>query len=241
MKRVVFAIALVGCTAGPGLLQYPRRSIDRPYTIPPGVASWSVDAKLTAARDNTYPTAFRVAARASWALALSQDWELILGPPIGVSRQLVHDSRHRLGASLILDGFGFGSEGVYLAPRLSAGDDLRISRNWSWGIGASAEVSRWTGGPPWNWYFGVGTGPLWQATDELAIRPGVVLWYSSNDLSVPTYPAVRARRLTTNASLEAIWSIGRQWDLNAGIGYGVATNADGYREFRYSLGVANFW
>src|SRR5690349_14594687 len=115
---IVFAM---GCASGPALDKYPSREIDRPYTLPKGVAAWHVPASYSVVSTNTSPASSSFAINPLvWQSALSDDWNLIWFPvPLGVSHQFMNTEKNRLGFTFVT-GVGYGSyQGWFFSPALS--------------------------------------------------------------------------------------------------------------------------
>ena len=168
--------ALVACTARIALKDYPRSRIDRPYTLPAGVDTWTTAATGSYVRDNYGSnTLVPVPWPLNWGLSLSDTWTLELNPvPLAISHELLRTDDHLLGARLSWS-LGFGSEGVLLGPSLRMDHRIRLGRTWAWGTAVSGGITRWTNQPSWGWSVGLGTGPIWQVTDTVALQPVVGL------------------------------------------------------------------
>src|SRR5436309_3246080 len=100
MKRYVYLCGSVmivsaltvlsGCASGPALEKYPRREMDRPYTLPTGVASWHIPTIFGHIQDDTSSsTILPIPVPLIWETALTDDWNLIFFPlPFGFSHQI---------------------------------------------------------------------------------------------------------------------------------------------------------
>jgi hypothetical protein len=240
VRPIILAAPLLACTAGTALNGYPRTQIDRPYTLPAGVDAWSVGTGFAVARDDTESKLLILLLGPEWDLSLSDDWGLILGPSLGVSHQLLRDDRQKLAATLVMSA-GVGSDGFLFAPSLRIDHQLRLSRRWAWSTALTGSASRWTDRPGWAWGGGVGTGPLWQATETLALQLSLALSFFRNQLGLLGLSSVRADRWAVSPALGASWSLGRQWELGASVGYERIGYSNGYREFWVTGSVVNFW
>ena len=241
MKRLFpLAALLAGCTAGTALKDYPRRVIDRPYTLPEGVAAWSTGAEVTRGSDETQSATF-LQIPLLWDLALSNDWNLLLGDSFGVAHQFLDDGHQRIGAALSIRPAISSDAGFLFAPSLRFDHRVRLWQRWAWNSALFGNASRWTGRPRWSWGVGVGTGPLFQATETFALGISLDFFFARSYLVLPGDPLSSSGRGETSASIAASWSLGRQWDLGASIGYLRTENANGYRALFGGLTVANLW
>ena len=235
--------ACVACTAGTALKDYPRSRIDRPYTLPAGVDTWTTNAAGSYARDNYGSNnLFPVPWPLNWGVSLSDTWTLELSPlPLGVAHELLRTEDQLLGARLSWD-LGFGSEGVLVAPTLHVDHRVRLGRRWAWGSGASAGVKRWTDQPRWGWWSaGISTGPIWQVTDNFALLPIFSVSVARTQVLLPGLPLAQTSQLLVPLGLEANFSVGRQWDLDAGFSFDRIGRANGYTAYTGSMALTHFW
>ena len=230
--------SLVACAAGPALKDYPRSAIDRPYTLPSGVASWHIGAALIEGRDAT-SSRITLGIPLGWDIPLTDDWNLLVGG-LGLAHQFVNDGRQRLGATLGAS-LGFGSEGILLGPSIHIAHRLRLSRRWAWDSALFGSANRWTQPPGWSWGAGGQAGPVFQATETLALSAAAALTFARNYLLTPSEPLPPSGRANASVALGLGWSVGRQWDLGMSVGYGRTANANGYRQVWGSLSVSNLW
>lgn len=82
--RIIFALVILsltaGCAAGPELEKYPRAEIDRPYTLPKGVAAWHIPTVFGYIGDNSYScTIFPVPVPLIWESSLSDETTFTMG------------------------------------------------------------------------------------------------------------------------------------------------------------------
>ena len=240
MKRAAVALALAGCAAGPALKDYPRAAIDRPYTLPQGVATWGTSVNVVAGSDDSGASAAYLNIPLQWNVALSDEWGLLLGDSLGVRHAFFDRGGEWLGAALSLRP-GVSSEGALLAPSFRLDHRLRLSPRWAFGSALLANASRWTGRPRWTWGVGAAAGPLLQVSDTLALELSALVFVARSYLTLPGTPIESSGKLESSVSLGGGWSVGRQWDLGAALGVERTSHAGGYREVWASLSVTNFW
>lgn len=247
--HLALAATLVSCSAGTALKNLPRSEIDRPYTLPRGVDSWSASATVFAPRDDTGVRDATIGAKAEWALPLSDDWALLLGPPVGVAHEFLREGAQRIGATLRLySGFSFSggtdvsTEVRFLFdPVLRVDHRVRLSSRWAWDTVVSGEVWRWTDQPRWASSAGAGTGPLFQVAEAFALEPSVAVAVSRNYLAVDPATSRLGDYLAAGIELAALWSPGRQWDLSFRAGYEITRGGDGRRVLYGGATIVNFW
>jgi len=234
--------AFVACTARTALKDYPRSRIDRPYTLPAGVDTWTTSAVGSYASDNYGSNNFvPVPWPLNWGVSLSDTWTLELSPlPLAVSHELLRTEDQLLGARLSC-GLGFGSEGVLVFPTVRIDHRVRLARRWAWGSDASVGVTRWTNQPSWGWSAGIASGPIWQVTDTFALQPVVSVSLARSQLLLPGLPLAQTARVLVPLGLDATFSVGRQWDLDAGFSYDRIGRTNGYTAYSGSLALTHFW
>jgi len=236
------SLCLQACAAGTELGSYPRRQIDRPYTLPSGVDAWEVDLGGSVARENPGSTARFELQPLTWHLSLSDDWMLELTPlPSGIAYQFVRTDDQLLGAKLSL-GWGFGSQGFLFAPLLRVEHRMRFASFLAWTTTASGVTWRWTEEPAWGWSLGASTGPLFQVTDALALQPAIGVAAARSHLLGGVYSyLLDPAELFFPVGMTASLSVARQWDINASFNYDGIGAPQGYRAYRATLAAAHFW
>jgi hypothetical protein len=243
LKLAVYAaFCLQACAAGTELSSYPRRQIDRPYTLPSGVDAWEVNLGGRVARENVRSTGELQLQPLSWHVPLSDDWMLDLTPlPSGIAYQFVRTDDQLLGAKLAL-GWAFGSEGFLFAPLLRVDHRMRLTSFLAWTTTASGMSWRWTDEPAWGWSLGASTGPLWQVTDTFALQPAISVAAARSHLlgGLYSYPLDTAD-LIVPVGMGASLGLARQWDVNASFNYDGIGAPPGYRIYSATLAAAHFW
>ncbi len=238
----VFLLFVGGCTSAPELASYPRSEIDRPYTLPDKVATWSMIIPFGFYSDST-TAAFLppIPVPLFWRVALSDKWTLNWSPlPTSVSYEIDRTADHLVGASLGLGfGYGTGSVGLLISPAASLYYRQKLNRAFALEVVPRVDASFRTGGNPATWTAELGVGPLFQLNPLFALRARATL-RGGNGLAYALYsstlnPPVLAR-ITVPLSIAAVWSVNRQWDL----GFGYIFEGIGYQNsYSGHTGVAS--
>lgn len=207
-------LALCACSStGTKLQEYPRREIDRPYTIPYGMKTWETW--------GVYSKSERLSSGSIlpliWQQPINDSLTLVWLPiPLGLRLQMLHTPRHTFGASayyFLIGGMG------QLDYRFKFADEwaLKSALNYSKMDIFFYEVESTSGQ----------LGILYQATDTWAIGPKVTRSQFKTrskfvEILVTAFggssPDTTMTFQTTGAALESVWSMARQWDMTADVG-----------------------
>jgi hypothetical protein len=238
---VALPLLLCACAAREALNGYPRAEIDRPYTLPEGVTTWTGAVFVTRARDDFGSNVLFGLSALSWAVPLSDTTTLHATPfAPAVSHQFVRTDDQWVGARLAL-GFGFGSEGILFAPELTMSHRIRLSRSVAWGTGVRGNFSRYTDQPTSGWGATLATGPLWQIAETFALQSAIGLSIARQHLAFDGLPLESRSHLTVPVALEAIFSATRQWELHGSFDYDGIGHENGYRAYRGTVRIVHLW
>ncbi len=218
-------LALAACAPGARLADYPSRVIDRPYTLPKGVAAWSSPTvggvgfshgEVNGVVPVPYPLL--------WQIALSDDWNIIFAPvPLAAMWQITNGDYLRMG-TLIVAGLGYSPQrgfelepSIELSLRLKAGRDVALDLTIDGNLQIAAEVPNLDAGSA-----GATLGPLVQLRDDLHLRPRLSLRYEGGarytDLFAGEIGDIpRRENVTVGLGLEGGLVLSRQWDLTFGV------------------------
>lgn len=241
-------VVVAGCTSGPELQKYPRTQMDRPYTLPKGVATWETLIPTGYFSDNTGSFFLPpIPIPLFWKSSLSDDWTLNWVPlPLSISHQFSYSKEAVWGATFGL-GFGYASSiGLVVAPSLSLYQRTKLGEKLAWETtpGASAQFKEKGGNQEWQ--FGLTTGPLFQLSDRFALSPTIGISVANGyrnaaslaDLTVAPLPLTR---VTVPLSLKAAWSLGRQWDMDTSYSFYGIGHANGYRAHVGVIHFVHYW
>jgi hypothetical protein len=238
---------LSACTSAPELEKYPRAEIDRPYTLPKNVATWTT----------AIPFGYYEAVGASaflppipvplfWSGALSENWTLNWAPlPTSVSYQIARTSEHLMGTTFG-SGYGYGSSaGLILSPKASFFYRQKLNETFALEFTSRVEAYFQTNSGSSNWTVGVRLGPIYQVTPLFALRAGasfnLASASTSNSVITSTVTAPAATRFTVPLSLSSVWSISRQWDMDFGYTFdGLGYNGT-YRAHSGNIQFTHYW
>ena len=236
---------LSACTSSPELQKYPRAEIDRPYTLPKGVATWTTLIPTGYFSDDSSsfflpPIPIPIV----WQSSLSDDWTLEWSPlPLSVSHQISYSKEQVLGFSTGLSLLGYDtSSGAVLNPLLSLYHRFRLGESWAVETIPSLNAQFQTKRNPWTWSAGISSGLLFQLTETFAIKPRVGLNFSRGyQAVVAEVEPERNTRLTIPLSLLTSWSFHRQWNLDAHYIYSRIGQQRGYSSHTGLFSVVHYW
>jgi hypothetical protein len=245
---------LSACASGPELERYPRRDIDRPFTLPKGVATWHIPIITGYFKDDIGSTFLPpIPVPLIWEQSLSDDWNLTWAPfPLLLTHQL-WNTGWGFGGLGVGFGFGYGSNtGFRLIPSISFVVRQKITDETAIELTPSftPEIP-FQSDQEFRWSAGLTAGPLFQLTDTFSLKPAVGLGathgrtsYSgslnpaSNDVS-PNISADTTFNLTL--WLTGSWSFARQWDLRPMYMYSGIGSSTGLQAHMGVLDFVHFW
>jgi len=249
-------LSLGACTAAPKLEDYPLREIDRPFTLPEGLATWStlglyqyeeVDDSFGKTSNETIIPALPL----FWRQSLSDDWNLVWAPiPLAAMFQIRNDKK-------AVTGLTFGPAGKCCSDSWSIGFHVEYSHRQILNDTTALEFQPAIqplipGGEKavWDLQTSASTGALYQASDRVAVRAGLT-------------PLVRRdRRLAWNGTLGSsdfnirtddswrfvlplyagfTWAAGRQWDFSGQAIWQRIGETQGYTRWNASYSLTHYW
>lgn len=252
-------LALAGCAAAPKLADYPRREIDRPFTLPKGLASWSILGEYTQEKyrffDGSLDTdrSFVGPIPLKWQTSLSDDWNLLWYPiPIAALYSIRNDaavtSGLLLGYGLKLSSAGYSTAGVgaQYFHRQKFNSDLALEVSPSlmpwFPLGDRAK---------WDFQAGVEVGPFWQAAETISLRAGARAVLRRDSQTVIRDDAFGSGGLDIEAheSWRTVfpvyagmnWSFARQWDFGTEVNYQRLGETDDYSRLDVDIEFRHFW
>jgi hypothetical protein len=226
-----------GCASGPELEKYPRREIDRPYTLPEGVATWHIPIVTGVVQDSDESVFVPpIAVPLIWESALSDDWNLIFYPlPLGVSHQFANTESARTGFTL-LNSFSYSSlRGFRLIPNIAFGYRAKLDRDTALDVTPSVTLDiPFEKGESFRWSAALGVGPLFQLSETFSLKPSVSVgvtrgWTYELSSNLDDLEVRDTTTFTLGAGLASVWSFARQWDLRPAYVYSGSTSSDGLR------------
>lgn len=243
-------ILLIGCAAAPELQKYPRTQMQRPYTLPKQVATWTTAVPVGSIQDSTGSFFIPpIPNMLNWATSLTDDWQLNFTPlPLSISHQFSYSPEQVWGATFG-SGFGYASTiGLVIAPGLHFYQRTKLGKNVALETSPSFEAQYTTGTQLFTWTVGLNAGPLFQLNDTFALSPKVGLYvdngYDDAAVTSLSYIAISPARTTAvlmPLSLNAAWSFHRQWDLNASYTFHRIGHTASYTSHYGLLRLVHFW
>ncbi len=246
---VLLLAILSGCASAPELAEYPRTEIDRPYVLPPKVATWSTLLPFGYFQDSTRASAsISLPLPFFWTSSLSEKWNLHWSPvPTAVSYQ-IHQSDERLLGLTFGSGYGYGSTlGFVISPRASLFYREKLTPTIAAEFKLGADTTFYTGGTAARWQTELVMGPLFQVTPLLALRAVAKLRVSNGSSELYLSPTIGTvvpsytTTFTVPLALGAVWSADRQWDVSLHYQYHGIGEAGGYSAHLGSLIAVHYW
>ena len=247
---LLFLLAMtLGCASGPQLDAYPRREIDRPYTLPNGVATWHIPTAFGHVRDNTSSkTLSPIPDPLLWESSISDTWNFVWSPfPLGFTHQISNEGRIRNGLSVLTSLSYSDSAGFRAQPDLAYSFRYKFSSDLALEVKPSFRPDiPFRSGEHFLWFGGVAAGPLFQITETFALKPVIsldVVHGQSNISSVNQEDANVVVKTTTfvGVGFSNVWSVSRQWDIRSSYEYGGIGAGNGYRAHIAVIDLVYFW
>lgn len=239
-----------GCASGPALEKYPRREIDRPYTLPSGVASWHIPMITGVVRDSDESVFIPpIPVPLIWDSALSDDWTLHWYPlPLGVSHQFQNSEQSRTGFTL-LNSFSYSStRGLRLIPNIAFGYRLKFSGDTALDVTPAVTLDiPFENGESFRWSGGLSVGPLFQLSDTFSLKPSANFaiargWTYEISTDLDQLEIRDTTSFNLGFGLGSVWSFARQWDLRPGYSFsGFSSRSEALRAHLLTIDFVHFW
>jgi hypothetical protein len=238
----------VGCASGPELEKYPRTQIDRPYTLPKGVANWQIPTIMGLISDNSGSIFIPpIPVPLIWQSSITDDWTLNWTPlPMSVSHQFSHTKEQVFGTTFGLGGFSWSStSGIIIMPQIALYHRYAFSPTFALETTPSFSSTYKTSSRLLTWAIGLKVGPLVQLSEKFALKASVEANYnygyqflSLGDSSVS--PGL-SYLFTLPLSLGFRWSIHRQWDMDGTYNFSSIGYSNGFQAHTFLLHFTHFW
>jgi hypothetical protein len=116
------SVLSISCASCPDVDKYGRREIDRPFTLPHNVDSWTLGSSLSSFQEyegSSDREQTLLINPFQWQQSLSDNFNLLWAPiPLGFLYQFHNSPEHRFGVQLAT-GIGYSSfRGLILSPTL---------------------------------------------------------------------------------------------------------------------------
>ena len=253
-------LLFVGCSAAPKLAEYSRRDIDRPLTLPKGLATWSILGEYSQERlrdphdGQIYTDRYTVGPiPLKWQTSLSDDWNLVWYPiPVAAIHQFRNDDAAATG---ILLGYGLKiSSAGYSTAGIAARYFHRQKLTREFALEFTPSLMPWFPigeRSKWDLQAGLGFGPFWQVGETISVSGGAraVLrrdsqtvisgnLFDSDGLDIQTRYAWRT---VFPVYFGMNWSFSRQWDFGATVDYQRLGEADDYSRLAVDFEFRHYW
>jgi len=243
---LVVIIAFTGCavTGNPDL--YPQRQIDRPYTLPKGLAAWEPgwhSDSLKYSGGSTNATSFNPLV---WTQSLSNDLNIVWLPlPLYLRYQIDRTDSDVYGVSLGFTEFGYSTIDKWTLGMAVSGYQRHNLNDWLALVTTLSlkNVIRTKGNSSDSWGAELAAGPLFQVSDDIALLPRIHYAYERNYPSVFDKPDTFESKTYKLAPLSIMisWNLSRQWDLQADYQHRSIGYPDDIREESMDIRMINYW
>ena len=207
------------CTSSPSLETYPERQIDRPYTLPDDVATWTTAVGASVVDDGQSNISAAINPLI-FEQALTDSLTLEYAPiPLGLRYQIANTEQNIWGVSL-RTGIGYSSfSGVLFEPTLGFYHRYRPGGSFAWESFA-AYSHEFSDRPIEAETAILSTGPMFQLTDTMVLTPKIGFGVTRNELAqFEEYFGVRFNvdefLFSVPASGGFRWLFHRQWEYGA--------------------------
>jgi hypothetical protein len=243
---LVTAILFIGCAPTGNLNLYPQRQIDRPYTLPKGIAAWQPEwysDKLKSSVGSSNSTDFSVLI---WTQSLSDDLNIIWAPlPLALRYQIGRSESNVYGVSAGISKLAYKSDDKWTIGMGISGYQRHQFADWLALVTTLSleNVIRTKSNSSDSWGAEFAAGPLFQISNDIAVLPKIHYAYERNFPSVIDIPDQLQSKTYKLIPLSVTigWNLGRQWELQAlyldkRIGY-----SDDIREESIAIRMVNYW
>ena len=252
MKQIANIAAMVllaftiGCASTGNLNRYPLRRIDRPYTLPKGVASWEPTWDSNTLKHGDNLSKVSSTNILSWTQSVSDNLNIMWFPlPLALSYQLRNTDANTLGITFGISNFGYSDDEHLTLGLITAGyqkykfaESLALVNEVSF-----SPVIRTEGNRSYSWEVQTRTGILIQMGDNFAILPAVHLSAEHN------YPFIFDKLkafedktyFLVPFSIATSWNINRQWEITTNYKFTSVGYPKNDRAEYLILGLIHYW
>lgn len=244
-------IFISGCASRPPLEKYPRREIERPYTLPDGVNNWHIRTSVSRNRDDKFSqAAIALPNPLIWEIALNDDWTLLWYPiNLGISHQFWKNETSRLGFSFLANMAYSSIMGFRVYPTLNLSYRHQLTQKVALDFVPSVVLDfPFKSGKKFHWSTSLDIGPVLQLAENFALKPNLFFAATHGRTALPnateTYFIGELEERTIfvmGLGTSATWSFARQWDLRPTYNYSGFTAENGYEAHFGSLEFVHFW
>jgi len=213
---------------------YPEREIDRPFTLPKGIANWQTYFVFTVQKENYFDPILGTKVPLNnnssalnpvqWNQALSDDWQLTWTPlPLLISHQFLKNKQGYWGASFGLGAAYTSNVGLGILPIVTIKKRQMISPDFAldfsflshfrfdfYSPNSDSNVNQ----------LGLSVSPVFQITNEFAVSPFFTVAYENQgtiDIDPFAYdfldPSTKLQ-LCFPLGVQTKYLLMRQWELS---------------------------
>lgn len=248
---IAVLLLTASCASGPALEKFPERQIERPFTLPKGVAAWKTQATghqtLTEGSVRNYRIPFPIPL--IWHQALSDELTLEWSPlPLGLRYQLSRSEAQVSGLHFLAEQLGYGTRSGWFAQlRLEASQRRMISETLAIEGKATVRPNFGIGPDDRESFVNLSVGPYFQLSPSVVLSPKIQLqasWTQYTALS-----ELEARQVFFPIGLYGSLALGRRWEVTSDL---TAAWRDAYdpilggfsgteRQLQLSASLIHYW
>jgi hypothetical protein len=234
---VIISFALInGCASSSALKKFPKRQIDRPYSLPEGVSAWKTFAVGSIIKsDQTTRYQIPIPIPLVWEDSFSDDFDLIWAPiPLGFRFQLSKTNTVLSGASFV-PGFGYDSKkGLSINPGITSLFRMYVDNYWALDSHINFSGTYFPSENEKEWTVGIKVGPLFQIQNNFAIKPTLTGAIHNSDDS-------KSVNVTAPIGLWTSWLFHRQWELESTYNLSIIGYKNGHSRHQLRMTLIHYW
>lgn len=248
--RITFSFGifflLTSCAPTGNLDLYPRRQIDRPFTLPEGIAAWQpswYSDNLTYGNRAKTTSAFNPAV---WTQSLSNDLNLVWFPlPLLLRYQIDRTEWDVYGFSIGFTTLGYSSIDKWTIGCGVSGYQRHNFNDWLALVSTLSfeSVVRTKSKTSDSWGADLAVDPMLQMSDAISLLPQIHYALERNYPSVFDKPDTLESKTYSLAPLSVAisWNMNRHWELQTYYQYKSIGYPDNIREELIAARMSNYW
>jgi len=237
---------LTSCAPTGNLDLYPRRQIDRPYTLPKGMAAWQPFWYSDSVKFGNRTKTTAVFNPIVWTQSLSNDLNLVWFPlPLLLRYQIYRTDRDVYGFSIGFSTFGYSSIDEWTIGGTVSGYQRHKFNDWLALVTTLSfdSVVRTKSNSSDSWGADLAVGPMFQMSDDISLLPQIHYALERNYPSVYDKPETLEGKTYSLAPLSVAisWNMSGQWELQTYYQHKSIGYPDNIREEIIAVRMSHYW